>query len=167
MGILKLQIPKLKDLQYRKELLANEKTMSYNIGYGTFNNSGCIEFKQESWEKWFHKWINNEPKRYYAYILKADENTPIGEVALTYVEKEDGYCVSIVIDEQYRGRGFSEEVLKLILSVAFNKFKAKNVFDNFTCERQAAEKLFKKLGFKRISKDVVNLSKDRYMMEEV
>lgn len=159
----KLRIPKFEELEYRRKLLSDRVTMSYNIGYGDNDGTGCIEFDENAWKDWFFRWVNNMPERYYAYIIKADENTPIGEVALRYVSEKNSYCVNIIVEAKYRGNGFSEQALRLLVDTAFRELGADKVFDDFPKSRISAEKVFKKVGFKRVSDDIVELTKQNYL----
>lgn len=158
-----LRTPKLEELSYRKKLLADRETMSYNIGYGKNDETGCIEFNENSWRDWFSRWINNIPERYYAYIIKADENIPVGEVALRYVSERNSYCVNIIVEAKHRGNGFSEQALRLLIGTAFRELGADKVFDDFPKPRITAEKVFEKVGFKRVSDDIVELTKQDYL----
>lgn len=164
---LQLKIPTLEDLKYRKQLLLDPDTMNYNKGFEKFcgynRDTGCIDFNEDKWINWFNQWINNVPERYYAYIIKMDENIPIGEVALRYVKDKEAYCVNIIIEEKYRGNGYSEEALCLLIDIAFQEFDAKKVFDDFPETRVSAEKVFQKLGFKRISKNIIELTQNDYI----
>lgn len=45
----------------------------------------------------------------------------------------------------------------------FNELGARKVFDYFPRSRESAEKTFKKLGFKRVSEDIVELTKEDYL----
>lgn len=160
-----LHIPSLDELGYRQKILAQPDTMSYNRGYklelNNYNKeTGCIDFRKEYWREWFSRWINNTPNRYYAYVIKSDENIPIGEVALHYDDGENGYCVSIIIEAKYRGNGYSEEALRLLIDIAFHELRAKRIFDTFTKERVSAERVFKRAGFKRISDDLLELTRE-------
>lgn len=159
----KLRIPKFEELEYRRKLLSDRVTMSYNIGYGDNDGTGCIEFDENAWKDWFFRWVNNMPERYYAYIIKVDENTPIGEVALRYVSEKNSYCVNIIVEAKYRGNGFSEQALRLLVDTAFRELGADKVFDDFPKSRISAEKVFKKVGFKRVSDDIVELTKQNYL----
>ncbi|WP_142412866.1 GNAT family N-acetyltransferase [Hathewaya massiliensis] len=160
---IKLRIPKLEELEYRRKLLSDRETMSYNIGYGENEGTGCIEFKENLWRDWFSRWVNNMPERYYAYIIKVDENRPIGEVALRYVSEKNSYCVNIIVEAKYRGNGFSEQALKLLVDTAFRELRAYKVFDDFPKSRISAEKVFMKVGFKRVSDNIVELTKQDYL----
>lgn len=165
---LHLHIPSFEELVYRKKILAQPTTMSYNRGYNlelnNYNNeTGCIDFRKEYWMDWFFRWINSTPDRYYAYVIKSHENIPIGEVALRYDDEEKGYCVNIIIEAKYRGKGYSEEALRLLIDIAFHKLSAKRIFDNFSKERMSSEKVFNKAGFKRISDDLLELTREDFL----
>lgn len=159
----KLRLPKFEELEYRKKLLSDMETMSYNIGYGDNDGTGCIEFHKSAWKDWFSRWVNNMPERYYAYIIKIDENIPVGEVALRYVSDKNSYCVNIIVEAKYRGNGFSEQALRLLVDTAFGELGADKVFDDFPKSRISAEKVFNKVGFKRVSDDIIELTKQDYL----
>lgn len=163
---LKLVIPTLKELDYRKRLLVDNETMTYNKGFDEFKGynkeTGCIDFDESLWNEWYSRWVNNTPNRYYAYIIKINENIPVGEVALRYEEDQKGYCVNIIIEAKHRGNGYSEEALRLLVDIAFNELKAEKIYDDFPATRSSAEKLFNKFGFRRISREVVELTKGNY-----
>lgn len=169
-NILILKIPTIEELDYRKKILSDEDTMSYNKGCEEFQGynpyTGCIDFNEGKWSQWFSKWITKDKERYYSYIIKCPENIPVGEVALRYDELQKGYCVSIIIEHKYRGCGYSEEALNLLLEVAFNELKAEKVFDNFPQERTSSEKIFKKVGFKRTSLEIVELMREDYYKKQ-
>lgn len=164
-----LRIPSFEELGYRQKILAQPDTMSYNRGYeiglDNYNNeTGCIDFREEYWEDWFSRWVNNMPDRYYAYIIKCDEHSPIGEVALRYVEEKAAYCVNIIIEARYRGMGYSEEALKLLADAAFNELNAEKIYDDFPAARVSADRAFKRVGFKRVTDDMVELTRKDYLL---
>ena len=158
-----LKAPKFEELDYRRKLLADRETMAYNIGYGETNGTGCIDFNENAWRDWFSRWVNKMPERYYAYIIKVDEKLPVGEVALRYVSEKNSYCVNIILEAKHRGNGFSEQALKLLIDTAFNELGAEKIFDDFPKSRISAEKVFTKVGFKRVSDDMVELTKQDYL----
>jgi len=151
MNKLYLKVPNLSELSYRKQILADPRTMAYNTGYSQENKgydykTGTIDFSDEKWNDWHKLWINNEPEKYYAYIMLNE--TPIGEVALNYNKDFDCHLVHIMIEFSYRGKGYSEEALKLLLDVAFNKLKLHKVSNKVAADRERAIKVLEKLGFK-------------------
>jgi Acetyltransferases, including N-acetylases of ribosomal proteins len=158
-----LKVPEFEELAYRKKLLADEETMAYNIGYGKTNGTGCIDFNENTWTDWFSRWVNNTPGRYYAYIIKVDENIPVGEVALRYVNEKNAYCVNIIVEAKHRNNGLSEQALRLLADIAFSQLGADKLFDDFPKTRLSAEKVFKKVGFKRVSDDIVELERLDYL----
>lgn len=164
---IRLKVPDFKELGYRKKILADSETMAYNRGYSEFEGynkeTGCIDFDEKYWNDWFSCWVKNISNRYYAYIIKIDGNIPIGEVALRYVKERKSYCVDIIIEAKYRRNGFGKQALKLLIDTSFNKLGADRIFDDFPKSRLSAEKLFKQLGFKRISDDIIELTKEDYM----
>lgn len=158
-----LRIPKFEELEYRRQLLLDVDTMAYNVGYGDTEDTGCIEFNENKWLDWYSRWVNNVPERYYAYIIKVDENVPVGEVALRYDTEKEAYSINIIVEAKHRGNGFSEQGLRLLVDIAFEELDAEKVFDEFPKSRVSAEKLFNKVGFKRISDDIVELTKWDYL----
>lgn len=67
----------LEELTYRRDLLADPLTMSYNkglnLGISEYDNStGCIMFPETTWKNWYNYWMNQEPLRYYAYLVIDD-----------------------------------------------------------------------------------------------
>ena len=67
--------PKLEELWFRKKMLSDNITMSYNHSWG-----GTIDFSEDKWNGWYDWWIiNNGSKRFYRY-LKDNENF-VGEVS--------------------------------------------------------------------------------------
>ena len=74
--MLKTYLPKLEDLWFRKEMLNDPATMSYNAKWG-----GTINFDESNWQDWYDYWItNNESLRFYRYLLN-DKNEFVGEIS--------------------------------------------------------------------------------------
>jgi len=66
-----LHKPKYEELKYRRDLLADPLTMSYNRGLNLGipeydNTTGCIRFHESTWKNWYSYWMNQEPIRYYS-----------------------------------------------------------------------------------------------------
>lgn len=166
-SILQLIVPEYKQLDYRRKLLADSETMAYNIGFGDKDGTGCIDFDESCWKGWFSRWVNNKPERYYAYIIKIGESIPVGEAALRYDNRRKSYCVNIIIEAKYRGMGYGEQALQLLADTAFYDLSAEKIFDEFPKSRLSAERLFKKAGFKRISDNIVELTKEDYLLKQM
>lgn len=63
--MIKIYIPKYKDLWFREMLLSDSDTMSYNNAWG-----GTIDFSESKWQRWYNCWIENpDGKRFYRYLV--------------------------------------------------------------------------------------------------
>lgn len=149
---LHLYIPTYDELYYRKKILSQPETMSYNRGYdlslsGYDKSTGCINFPRVEWKKWYDFWVGNEPYRYYAYITRNVDNTFIGEVNLHLNPNTEWYDMGIVIEAMHRGKSYGVEILKLLLKQAFEVFDAKAVHNDFESVRVAAVKTHLSAGF--------------------
>ena len=81
-----LKVPVLEELKYRREYMLDPNTMDYNQGYdmeleGYDKETGTLNFDPEKWPRWYQKWINNRPYRYFAYIMRKSDKCVIGELA--------------------------------------------------------------------------------------
>jgi len=145
-----LQTPSLSELDYRKKLLFDYETMSYNSGWnvdytGYHYDTGCIDFPEEKWVEWHQKWTKTKDK-FYAYIY--DDNTPVGDVAFHYDEEFKAHSIHIVIEHKYRHRGYAKAALKLLIEEAFRNHNVETLIDSFPKEREESLRLFQSLGFK-------------------
>ena len=174
MSELELYIPKKEDLWYRQKMMEDPNTMDYNKGYfldsDRYNNeTGCILFPKEDWDEWYAFFIDNEPERYYAYILRKSDHTFLGEVCLRHMDKPNEYEMGIVLESIHRKRGYSKVALKMLLEIAFEKFHAEAVHNSFEEKRTAALSLHLNAGFSILNKqeDIVNLiiTKEQYFKQ--
>ncbi|NLL44100.1 MAG: GNAT family N-acetyltransferase [Mollicutes bacterium] len=144
-----IKTPKFEELDYRKKLLADEKTMEFNKYWGWI-----IDFKESKWSKWYKKWIENQdPNYFYAYLYRIKDNKPVGEISYYYDKNGDYYKISIIIEVKYRRKGYGEEGLKLLIEEAFKKDYSNEIGDNIGFHNKEAQQLFKKLGFKKVGKN--------------
>ncbi|ABX41334.1 GNAT family N-acetyltransferase [Lachnoclostridium phytofermentans] len=148
---LHLYTPKLSELWYRKQILSDPDTMSYNKGYelnfaGYNNHTGCIDFPKSQWEGWYNWFINNEPDRFYAYIVRNDGEF-IGEVNLHKSKQGDWYDMGVVIENKYRCNGYATEAIKLLLKQAFDIFGVNAVHNDFEINRKSAAQAHLSAGF--------------------
>lgn len=143
-----IKTPKFEELDYRKKLLSDEKTMEYNKYWGWI-----IDFKESKWPKWYEKWIgNNDPNYFYAYLYRSEDNIPIGEVSYHYDKNADCYMISIILEYQYRDNGYGKEGLELLIEEAFKKDYINELGSNIAIENKKAQQILKKLGFKKVEK---------------
>lgn len=166
-----LHVPEIKELWYRKKILRDPNTMSYNKGYNLDyneydNNTGCIDFDESKWNDWYHWFVHGTPNRFYAYIVLKKNNEFIGDVCLHKSNGGNWYEMGIVLESKYRGKGYSVEALKLLLKQAFEVFGANAVHNSFETGREAAIKVHVSAGFvkHRENNQVVELeiTKEQY-----
>lgn len=159
-----LHVPEFKELNYRRKILSDPETMSYNAGYnlgfdGYDNETGCIDFPESEWADWYGYFVNSEPERFYAYIEKPDGEF-IGEVNLHRASESNSYNMGIVIEAKHRRKGYSVEALKLLLKQAFEVMGADAVINDFEDMRISAVKIHLKAGFEEVArKDGVTVYK--------
>ena len=145
-----LKIPTIQELHYRQEWMKKPKTMSYNAGYdmdlkGYDKTTGTITKTDEEMITWYNNWINKEPDKYFAYIYNNDIEEPIGEVY--YYLNNGTYSMGILIQDKYRGKGYSYDALLELEKIAFEKNNICELSDIIPLDRIGAIKLFKKAGF--------------------
>ncbi len=154
---MRLHVPSLDELDFRRRMMADPATMSYNAGYdlgfdGYHPDTGCIDFPKENWAGWYERFIGREPERFYAYAVN-DKGEFVGEVVLRQDNRPGEYEMGIVIASWHRGKGYSKEALRLLLDVAFNRLNAEVVRNDFERSRAAALHIHQQAGFEIVSED--------------
>lgn len=145
-----LKVPTIEELHYRHEWMMDTKTMSYNAGYdinlkGYNKENGTINKTTEEMIEWYNNWIGKEPDRYFAYIYDSTISEPIGEI---YYYLDNGiYGMGIVIQDKFRGQGYSYNALLELEKIAFEKNNINELSDMIPIERKGAIHSFKKAGF--------------------
>lgn len=140
-------VPTIEELWFKKELLSDIKTMSFNHAYG-----GCISFSKDKWADWYNKWIENDSSDYYYRYVKDDKiNKFVGEVAYHYDVETKRYLCDIIILDKYRGNGYGTLALKLLIEKARNN-GVKQLYDDIAIDNPSIS-LFIKNGFKIIEEN--------------
>ena len=138
---LTLYKPKLEDLWFRKKMLEDEETMSYNHAWG-----GTVPFPVDDWEDWYDYWItNNDSLRFYRYLLN-DKNEFVGEIAYHYDRERKIYVANVIIYAKYRKRGYGKEGLMLLIENCKNN-NIDILWDDLALGNEAGLRLFLKCGF--------------------
>ena len=137
---LTLYIPKLEELWFYQKMLADPTTMSYNANWdvdsdGYHRDTGCIDFPESEWEAWYQRWIGQEPRRFYAYILRESDGQWIGDVNFHYTPEKDWWDMGIVIYAPYRGMGYATPALRLLLDHAFRVCGIGRIHNDFEAVR--------------------------------
>lgn len=136
--------PNIREYGYYKKLLNDSKTMISNAGYnvsyqGYHYDTGCIDFN-------YDKWKSNIKNNYFAYIKDTSLKKYIGYVNYHYNSNDDIYECGIVIEDKYRGLGYSKDALKLLVKEA-NKNGIDYLYDSYELDRGNTLKLFLDVGF--------------------
>lgn len=144
-----LIVPKIEDYYYEEKIQSDPKTMSYNAGYdvsyyGYHYDTGCIDFPKSRWEEVYNKRLNSD--RFFAYIKDNNLNEFVGYVNYQYDSEEKRYTCGILIEDKYRGKGYSRIALDLLIEEA-RKNNIKELYDNFEESRVNALNLFLSNGF--------------------
>ena len=153
-----LKVPSIEELHYRQEWMKDEKTMYYNAGFdidleGYDKETGTITKADEEMINWYNNWINKEPDKYFAYVYDGEIDEPVGEV---YYYPDNGiHSMGIVIQDKYRGKGYSYYALLELEKVAFEKNNINELSDMVPLDRVGAIKVFKKAGFIHTEKEKI------------
>ena len=148
-----LHIPSVDELWFRRQMMSDPATMSYNAHYelgfpGYHPDTGCIDFPQDAWKPWYDRFIGREPERFYAYLARAADRTFVGEIVLRREQPDiPRYEMGIVIASAFRGLGYGHSGMRLLLSAAFDRLHAQSVTNCFETTRTAAVKLHRAAGF--------------------
>lgn len=137
---LALYVPERKDMWFRREMLLNPETMSYNANWdvdfpGYDRDTGCIEYTPEQEEKWYSRYIGNEPARYFAYVRRTADGRFVGDVCFHHNPKEDRWDMEVLIHAPYRGVGYGTEALRLMLRHAFVDCGVNRIHNDFEADR--------------------------------
>lgn len=138
--MIKLVKPTLEDMWFRKSLMADEKTMSYNAKWG-----GTIPFPKEEWEQWYEVWVRNSGQEHFYRYLHDEEMGFVGEIAYHYDRTRDIYICDVIVMAKYRNNGFGSEGIKLICDAA--KENGVTVLYDDIAADNPSYKLFIKNGF--------------------
>ena len=137
--------PKLNELWYRKALLADPDTMSYNHSYG-----GTIDFSEESWLDWYNYWVEDNKDRFYRYIVN-EAGEFVGEAAF-HLDRETNRCLlNIIISAKDRRLGYGGLALDKLCCEA-KKRGLSEVYDDIVIDNPAIS-LFLKHGFIEVERN--------------
>lgn len=145
-----LKVPSIEEMYYRQDWMKNPNTMSYNAGYdinlkGYNKETGIISKTDEEMINWYYNWVNKEPDKYFAYIYDKNIEEPVGEI---YYYLDDGiHSMGIIIQDKYRGKGYSYLALIELEKKAFEENNINELSDFIPIERTNAIKSFLKANF--------------------
>lgn len=138
--MLNLYLPQKGELWFRKKLLADPETMSYNAAWG-----GALDFPEEDWDDWYEYWIaRDEGKRFYRY-LRTDGGDFVGEIAYHLDESRGLYLANVIVYAPLRRRGYGRAALELLCRAA--KENGISVLHDDMAADNTARALFESEGF--------------------
>ena len=133
--------PSPEDLSFRRELLMDEATMSYNHAYG-----GTIPFEKDQWQKWYERWLRDPSQQhFYRYVLDQDRNVCVGEAALHYEAERGIWLIHVLIAAAKRNKGYGTQTLDLLCKQA-KKQGITALYDDIALDNPSLA-LFLKAGF--------------------
>ena len=139
--MIELYRPTIDELGFRESLLADEKTMSYNLAWG-----GTIPFPQTEWEKWYHRWLEGSAfQRFYRYLYDTENKNFVGEAAYYYDEKREIHICDVIVLAKYRNMGFGSIGIRLLCDAA-KENGVSMLYDDIAADNPSY-KLFLKNGF--------------------
>lgn len=143
---LQLVTPSLSDMPFRKELLADEATMSYNHAYG-----GTIDFSEDRWNNWHQKWVSSQnPHYFYRYLYSPALDYFVGEAAYHHEAETDRYLCDVIIHAKFRGKGFGRLALNLLCQAA-KENGVPALYDDILLDNPSVH-LFLKNGFREVGR---------------
>ncbi len=151
--------PKLSDLWFKRELLSDEETMSYNARWG-----GTLDFPEERWEQWHRRWLMcDENVRAYRYLLDADTDEFTGEIA--YHKEGKIYLCDVIVHARHRNRGIGTKGLELLCELAEDN-GIYELWDEIAADNPSVS-LFLNNGFEVVDRDdqIVTVRKDLLLNE--
>ncbi len=174
--MLELYIPKLEDLWFEQKMRADPETMFYNkdwdVSYaGYHRDTGCIDFPESEWAKWYEQWAGDQPDSFFAYVRRKSDGVWIGTVCFHYTPEEDWWDMGIILYAPYRGMGYAVPALKLMLDHAFRERSVNRIHNDFELARKevSAWKTHFSAGFREISREngwlTVMLTKEEWMAQ--
>ena len=138
--MLSLYNPELQDLSFRRRMLEDPATMSYNHHWG-----GTVSFPEEDWDDWYDHWIvKNEGRRFYRYLQNEDGEL-VGEIAYHY-DRQNNCLANVLIYAPFRGRGYGSKALDILCDCA-SENGVREMYDDIAIDNPAIS-LFLKHGFK-------------------
>lgn len=139
--MLRLYKPALEDLWFRKKLLEDPKTMSYNHAWG-----GIVPFPREKWDNWYEKWITHPgAERFYRYLFQEEAKQFVGEIAYHLDASRNIYMANLLILADCRGRGYGTEGLGLLCQAAKER-GVTTLYDDIAADNPSVH-LFLRNGF--------------------
>ena len=139
---LRLVRPERKDLWFRRMLLSDLETMSYNHAWG-----GTIPFPEDQWERWSGLWLSDEEStRFYRYLRDETRGVLVGEAACHLDPSRGIWLCDVIVAAWERKKGFGTLGLRLLCEEAKRR-GIPALYDEIASDNPAVD-LFIREGFR-------------------
>ena len=135
--------PLLEDLWFRRQMLSDAATMSYNRAWG-----GTIPIPPERWPAWYARWVDpGQPGRFYRYLADG-EGRFVGEAAYHHDPDRGIFLADVIVYAPLRGQGHGSAGLDLLCAQA-RADGIGELYDDLAVD-YPARRLFLKMGFEEL-----------------
>lgn len=144
-----LRRPTIEELAFRRDLLADPESMSYNAGWeldfpGYDNENGCLPFPEKSWSGFLDAWSKPGSREYFLAFV---DDHPAGHAHYRVID--DAAHVGVNILGRLRGRGYGTSVLAALVDVVWANTEVDEIVNDFPPSRVSADRCHARLGFQR------------------
>ena len=109
--------PRPEELRFRRDMLADPATMSYNRAWG-----GTVPFPESAWPGWYDRWIARPGGlRFYRYLRLRESGVFVGETAFHLDPERDIWLADVIVPAACRGRGYGTAGLFLLCRAAADR----------------------------------------------
>ena len=107
-------------------------------------------YSEQEQVKWYEDYLNDRSKLIYIAILKTG-HVPVGQIGFNRIdwEHQNGEMHIFVGEDQYRGQGYSDEMLNLFLKIAFDNLKLNKVWLKVNDDNTRAIRFYENMAFVR------------------
>ena len=139
--MVELYLPALEELWFKKELLSEPDTMSYNHAWG-----GTIDFAESAWADWYARWVcPGDGTRFYRYLRDTRAGRFVGEASYHWDETSRRWMVDVLISARERNKGLGRAGLALLCGSARER-GIPVLYDSIAADNPAV-RLFLDCGF--------------------
>lgn len=116
------------------------------------------EISKEQQKQWYEKYRDSAGKD-YMFIIQLKDGTPIGTIALynIAIAERTAELGRVLLLEEFRGHGYAETAVKMVLGLAFEKMKLWKVKVSAHWDNLDAIAIYARSGFKTTTRPIILL----------
>lgn len=124
------------------------------------------EISKDQQRQWYEKYVDSAG-RDYMFIIQAKDGTPIGTVALYNINviERNAELGRVLLLEEYRGHGYSEAAVKMVIELAFEKMRLWKIKVSVHLDNIDAIAVYARAGFKTTTRPILLLECTRPQMD--